>query len=58
LIKLVCRLTKLGWFDADEHKNLPDEVTKFLEATIDHCIMGLNILNQVRLGGGGGGGAH
>jgi exportin-7 len=47
LIKLVCRITKLGWFDDGAHRDLADDVTKFLQATVDHCIMGLKILNQL-----------
>ena len=47
LIKLVCRITKLGWFDDPVHRDLADDVTKFLQATVDHCILGLKILNQL-----------
>ena len=47
LIKLVCRITKLGWFDDPAHRDLADEVTKFLQATVDHCILGLKMLNQL-----------
>ena len=47
LIKLVCRITKLGWFDDPTHRELADDVTKFLQATVDHCILGLKILNQL-----------
>ena len=47
LIKLVCRITRLGWFDGSAHRELTDEVTKFLQATVDHCILGLRILNQL-----------
>jgi exportin-7 len=47
LIKLVCRITKLGWFDDSAHRELADDVTKFLQATVDHCILGLKILNQL-----------
>jgi exportin-7 len=47
LIKLVCRITKLGWFDDTTHRELADDVTKFLQATVDHCILGLKILNQL-----------
>jgi exportin-7 len=47
LIKLVCRITKLGWFDDPTHRELTDDVTKFLQATVDHCILGLKILNQL-----------
>jgi len=47
LIVLVCRITKLGWFDDKTHRELADDVTKFLQATVDHCILGLKILNQL-----------
>lgn len=47
LVKLVCRITKLGWFDDSAHRDLADDVTKFLQATVDHCILGLKILNQL-----------
>ena len=47
LVKLVCRITKLGWFDDPVHRELADDVTKFLQATVDHCILGLKILNQL-----------
>lgn len=47
LIKLVCRITKLGWFDDATHRDLADDVTKFLQASINHCILGLKILNQL-----------
>jgi exportin-7 len=47
LIKLVCRITKLGWFDDSAHRELADDVTKFLQATVEHCILGLKILNQL-----------
>lgn len=47
LIKLVCRITKLGWFDDSAHRDLAEDVTKFLQATVDHCVLGLKILNQL-----------
>jgi len=47
IIQLVCRITKLGWFDDQTHRELPTLVQKFLEATVDHCIIGLKILNQL-----------
>eukprot|EP00580_Thalassiosira_gravida_P016865 CAMPEP_0201660514 /NCGR_PEP_ID=MMETSP0494-20130426/3148_1 /ASSEMBLY_ACC=CAM_ASM_000839 /TAXON_ID=420259 /ORGANISM="Thalassiosira gravida, Strain GMp14c1" /LENGTH=1109 /DNA_ID=CAMNT_0048138419 /DNA_START=380 /DNA_END=3709 /DNA_ORIENTATION=+ len=47
LIKLVCRITKLGWFDDATHRELTEDVTKFLQATVGHCILGLKILNQL-----------
>mmetsp|Transcript_37395 Transcript_37395/g.101259 ORF Transcript_37395/g.101259 Transcript_37395/m.101259 type:complete len:212 (-) Transcript_37395:3071-3706(-) len=47
LIQLVCRLTKLGWFDDQQHREIAQEVTKFLTASIDHCVIGLRILNNL-----------
>ena len=47
LIKIVCRITKLGWFDDSKHRELADDVQKFLQATVEHCILGLKILNQL-----------
>ena len=47
LIQLLCRITKLGWFDDPQHQEIMKEITKFLQATIDHCISGLQILNQL-----------
>jgi exportin-7 len=47
LIKLVCRITRLGWFDDKSHRELADDVTNFLQATVNHCILGLKILNQL-----------
>jgi exportin-7 len=42
--KLVCRITKLGWFDSPEHRQIIEAVTKFLEATVDHYQIGLRVL--------------
>uniref|UniRef100_A0A6U5ELX6 Importin N-terminal domain-containing protein n=1 Tax=Corethron hystrix TaxID=216773 RepID=A0A6U5ELX6_9STRA len=48
LIKLLCRITKLGWFDDPAHRELCDEqVPKFLQHGLDHCILGLKILNRL-----------
>mmetsp|Transcript_2983 Transcript_2983/g.6712 ORF Transcript_2983/g.6712 Transcript_2983/m.6712 type:complete len:1119 (+) Transcript_2983:545-3901(+) len=47
LIKLVCRITKLGWFDDAVHREMADDVSKFLQATVDHCVLGLKVLNQL-----------
>jgi len=47
LIQLVCRLTKLGWFDDQQHREITHEVNKFLVASVDHCVIGLRILNQL-----------
>jgi exportin-7 len=47
LSKLACRITKLGWFDSTEHREIIEETGKFLEATIDHKIIGMKLLNAL-----------
>lgn len=47
LVQMLCRLTKFGWFDDEQHREILSEVTKFLQATVDHCIIGLQILNEL-----------
>lgn len=47
LSKLACRITKLGWFDSTDHREIIEETTKFLEATIDHNIIGMKLLNTL-----------
>lgn len=47
LIQLVCRITKLGWFDDPQHREITQEVTKFLQATVEHCILGLRMLKDL-----------
>lgn len=43
LTKLCGRITKLGWFDSPEHREIIDEIRKFLDATIDHNIIGMKM---------------
>ena len=47
LTKLTCRITKLGWFDSPEHRDIIVETTKFLQASVDHKIVGLHLLNAL-----------
>lgn len=48
LTKLACRITKLGWFDSQEHRNIIGEVKDFFfKASIDHYIVGLKLLNAL-----------
>ena len=47
LTKLTCRITKLGWFDTAEHREIIDETSKFLQASVDHKIVGLHLLNAL-----------
>jgi len=47
LVLLLCRITKLGWFDESVLRDLLDEASKFLSVGVDHYILGLRILNQL-----------
>eukprot|EP01041_Mallomonas_annulata_P002473 gene2473-4803_t len=47
LCKLACRITKLGWFDSAEHREIIEEVTKCLQHSIDLHIVGLRLLNAL-----------
>jgi exportin-7 len=46
-IKLTCRITKLGWFDCPEHREIIEETNKFLDASINHHVIGLKLLNDL-----------
>mmetsp|Transcript_23338 Transcript_23338/g.78457 ORF Transcript_23338/g.78457 Transcript_23338/m.78457 type:complete len:1080 (-) Transcript_23338:139-3378(-) len=47
LVQLLCRMTKMGWFDEPVHQGITDEVNKFLHASPKHCVIGLSILTQL-----------
>ncbi|XP_020528285.1 exportin-7 isoform X3 [Amborella trichopoda] len=48
LIQLLCRVTKLGWYDDDRFRDVIKECMNFLsQATSDHYYIGLKILNQL-----------
>ncbi len=47
VVKLLSRITRLGWFDDPKHQALVEEVKKFLQATVPHCIIGLQILEEL-----------
>eukprot|EP00897_Mesotaenium_endlicherianum_P004381 jgi/Mesen1/3971/ME000210S03214 len=48
LIQLLCRITKLGWYDDDCFRDIVKETMKFLtQATVEHFYIGLKILNQL-----------
>ena len=49
LIKLICRVTKMGWFEDTKFRDLVVEVEKFLQHTIENNIIGLKILNELVL---------
>ena len=48
LVQLLCRITKYAWFDAgDAIRAIVSETSKFLSATVAHCVIGLRILNEL-----------
>mmetsp|Transcript_32988 Transcript_32988/g.77770 ORF Transcript_32988/g.77770 Transcript_32988/m.77770 type:complete len:1072 (+) Transcript_32988:97-3312(+) len=47
LVSLLARITKLGWFENPDHSDITKEVGQFLSASIDHCIIGLQILHEL-----------
>lgn len=47
LCKLVCRITKLGWFDGQEHREIIVEVNNFLEGSVDHLYVGMKLLRSL-----------
>ena len=47
LVQLIARITKMGWFESDEHRNILDEVSKFLHATPTHLLIGLRLFSQL-----------
>uniref|UniRef100_A0A8C9RVU6 Exportin 7 n=1 Tax=Scleropages formosus TaxID=113540 RepID=A0A8C9RVU6_SCLFO len=51
LIQLYARITKLGWFDCQKEdyafRNAIADVTRFLQDSVEHCIIGVTILSQL-----------
>ncbi|KAI3829282.1 hypothetical protein L1987_03401 [Smallanthus sonchifolius] len=48
LVQLLCRVTKFGWFDDDRFRDVVKDSTNFLiQASPEHCSIGLKILNQL-----------
>lgn len=47
LVQLLCRITKMGWFEDPSHQKITDEVGQFLQASSKHCVIGLGILTQL-----------
>lgn len=44
LTKLCGRITKLGWFDSQEHRDILEEIKKFLDASPEHTLVGIKLL--------------
>ena len=51
MVQLVARITKHGWFDMDKKdyvfRNILDEVGTFLRGSVDHCVIGVQVLHQL-----------
>ncbi|CAG8723361.1 12142_t:CDS:10, partial [Acaulospora morrowiae] len=44
LAQLFATITKVGWFESEEFKNVPNDLSNFLQSTVHHMIVGLQIL--------------
>lgn len=51
LVTLLAKLTKCGWFDSFKNeaifRNILEDVKKFLQGSVEHCQIGVQILSQV-----------
>ncbi|XP_044573310.1 ran-binding protein 16 isoform X3 [Drosophila ananassae] len=51
LVTLLAKITKLGWFDDYKgelvFQNLLEDVKKFLQGSVEHCTVGVQILSQL-----------
>ncbi|CAI2183999.1 8336_t:CDS:10 [Funneliformis geosporum] len=47
LAQLFATITKVGWFEDDEFKNITNELSKFIQSTVDHRIVGLQVLSTI-----------
>lgn len=47
LTTLLCRVTKLGWTDGPTHKTIVEDVGRFLDASEEHCVIGLQVLTRL-----------
>mmetsp|Transcript_18872 Transcript_18872/g.37074 ORF Transcript_18872/g.37074 Transcript_18872/m.37074 type:complete len:1490 (-) Transcript_18872:78-4547(-) len=46
-IQVLCRLTKLGWVSDPELRGLMNEIVQFLQAGVQHAVLGLRILTDL-----------
>lgn len=44
---LLSRVTKLGWGDGETHRTIVDDVARFLDASEEHCVIGLQVLTRL-----------
>ncbi|KAL9881817.1 ran-binding protein 16-like [Glossina fuscipes fuscipes] len=53
LVTLLAKITKYGWFDAYKNElifqNLLEDVKTFLQGSVEHCTVGVQILSQLVL---------
>ncbi|KRK06385.1 ran-binding protein 16 isoform X1 [Drosophila yakuba] len=51
LVTLLAKITKFGWFDSFKEEmvfqNLLEDVKKFLQGSVEHCTIGVQILSQL-----------
>ncbi|XP_039282073.1 exportin-7 isoform X2 [Nilaparvata lugens] len=51
LVTLFARISKLGWFDCDKDeyifRNVVADVSKFLQGSVEHCMIGVQLLSQL-----------
>nr|XP_060642247.1 ran-binding protein 17 [Anolis sagrei ordinatus] len=51
LVQVIAKITKLGWFDVQKDqlifRDIITDVKKFLQGTVDHCIIGVMILSEL-----------
>ncbi|XP_076241414.1 ran-binding protein 16 isoform X2 [Calliopsis andreniformis] len=51
LVTLFARISKLGWFDSDKDvfvfRNVVSDVAKFLQGSVEHCMIGVQLLSQM-----------
>jgi exportin-7 len=51
-VQLLCRITKLAWFDSEAAKAIVDDAKVFMEkGTREHYMLGLQILRTLVSGG-------
>ncbi|CAD1475136.1 unnamed protein product, partial [Heterotrigona itama] len=47
LVTLFARISKFGWFDIDKDRSVVSDVTKFLQGSVEHCMIGVQLLSQL-----------
>ncbi|XP_035194331.1 ran-binding protein 17 isoform X2 [Oxyura jamaicensis] len=51
LVQVIAKITKLGWFEVLKDqlifRDITADVKKFLQGTVDHCIIGVMILSEL-----------